>query len=191
MMWESGISFCPTSRGNLTLFKADIKDEIFYNRATFSNQNYPQALHQGAEIGFQADVLERVSLFGNFTYEKAVFETGPFDGKDIPGVPRQKFNLGFRIHDVVPGLAFTADYNFVGSSYLISDQANQFQKLDSYYTINARLAYTWGWLRAFFGVNNITNQEYSEYAVIGGFPLGRNFYPAPERNWVGGLDMTF
>jgi iron complex outermembrane receptor protein len=79
----------------------------------------------------------------------------------------------------------------VGSSYLISDQANQFQKLDSYYTINARLAYTRGWLRAFFGVNNITNQEYSEYAVIGGFPLGRNFYPAPERNWVGGLDMTF
>ena len=183
--------FLPNLRGNLTLFKADIKDEIFYNRATFSNQNYPQALHQGAEIGFQADVLERVSLFGNFTYEKAVFETGPFDGNDIPGVPGQKFNLGFRIHDVVPGLVFTADYNFVGSSYLISDQANQFQKLDSYYTINARLAYTWGWLRAFFGVNNITNQEYSEYAVIGGFPLGRNFYPAPERNWVGGLDMTF
>lgn len=183
--------FLPTLQGNLTLFRADIKDEIFYNRATFSNQNYPQALHQGAEIGFQADVLERVSLYGNFTYEKAVFETGAFDGNEIPGVPRQKFNLGFRISDLVPGVAFTVDYNFVGSSYLISDQANQFQKLGSYYTLNARVSYAWKWLKAFFGVNNITNQAYSEYGVLGGFPLGPNYYPAPERNWVGGVQIAF
>jgi iron complex outermembrane receptor protein len=183
--------FRPNLQGNLTLFRAEIQDEIFYNRATFSNQNYPQALHQGAEIGFLADVLERVSLYGNFTYEKAVFETGVFDGNEIPGVPRQKMNLGFRIRDLVPGLAFTADYSYVGSSYLISDQANQFQRLGSYYTINARLSYAWKRLKAFFGVNNITNQAYSEYGVLGGAPVGPNYYPAPERNWVGGLQVAF
>jgi outer membrane receptor protein involved in Fe transport len=91
----------------------------------------------------------------------------------------------------VPSLIFTVDYNYVGSSYLISDQANTFQRLGSYYTINARISYAWKGFKAFFGVNNLTNQAYSEYGVLGGSPVGPNYYPAPERNWVGGLQITF
>ncbi|MFQ5842392.1 MAG: TonB-dependent receptor domain-containing protein, partial [Thermodesulfobacteriota bacterium] len=115
----------------------------------------------------------------------------PFKNNEIPAVPRHKANLGFRIYDLIPGLIFSANYTFVGSSYAISDQANQFEKLDKYYTINARLSYEWRWFKAFAGMNNITNKEYSEYAVIGGTPIGLNFYPAPERNWVTGLEAVF
>jgi outer membrane receptor protein involved in Fe transport len=46
-------------------------------------------------------------------------------------------------------------------------------------------------IRAFAGVNNLTNEKYSEYAVIGGFPTQTNFYPAPERNYVVGLSAVF
>jgi outer membrane receptor protein involved in Fe transport len=46
-------------------------------------------------------------------------------------------------------------------------------------------------MKAFLGVNNLTNQKYSEYAVVGGFPLVRNFYPAPEINWIGGVEVLF
>jgi outer membrane receptor protein involved in Fe transport len=60
-----------------------------------------------------------------------------------------------------------------------------------YYTINARLSYEWRWLKSFVGVNNLTSKEFSEYAVIGGFPAGLNYYPAPERNWVAGLEISF
>jgi len=38
-------------------------------------------------------------------------------------------------------------------------------------------------------VNNVTDQEYSEYAVIGA--SGLNFHPAPEINWAGGLRVVF
>jgi len=79
----------------------------------------------------------------------------------------------------------------VSSSYGISDQANVFEKLDKYYTVNARLSYEWRWLQSFVGVNNITDKEYSEYAVIGGYPEALNFYPAPERDWVAGLKIVF
>jgi iron complex outermembrane receptor protein len=192
--YETGIRhyFTPDLQAGLTLFRARIKDEIFFNPAPiFANENHPETLHQGIEIGSRADLFEKLTLFGNYTYEKATFEKDPFKNNDIPSVPRNKVSLGFSIHDLVPGLVLSADYNYVGSSYAISDQANEFEKVDSYYTVNGRLSYEWRWLKAFFGVNNITDQEYSEYAVLGGVPREAQFYPAPDRNWVAGLEAVF
>jgi iron complex outermembrane recepter protein len=191
--YETGIRhyFTPRLQGTLTLFRADIKNEIFFNPATFTNENYPETRHQGVEVGGKAELLEILTLYGNYTYEKAVFEGAPFDGNDIPAVPRNKLNLGLRIHDVAPGLALTFQYNYVGSSYLISDQANQFDKLESYYTIDARISYSVKQINAFVGVNNLTDREYSEYGVLGGFVPSPFFYPAAERNWVAGLRFVF
>jgi iron complex outermembrane receptor protein len=191
--YEVGIrhEFSPMFQANLTLFRADINDEIYYNRLTFTNENYDETLHQGVEVGGRADLFSHLTLFGNYTYEKATFEGGPFDGNEIPAVPQRKFNVGFRLHDIVPGLVFSAVYNYVGSSYLVSDQANQFEKLESYYTIDVKLSYTWKWINAFVGVNNLTDQQYSEYGVVGGFTSIPFFYPAPERNWLAGIEVTF
>jgi iron complex outermembrane receptor protein len=192
--YETGIRhyFTPDLQAGLTLFLARIKDEIFFNPAPiFANENHPETLHRGVEIGSRANLLEKLTLFGNYTYEKATFEKDPFKNNDIPSVPRSKVSLGFSIHDLVPGLVLSADYNYVGSKYAISDQANQFGKVDSYYTVNARISYEWRWLRAFFGINNITDEEYSEYAVVGGAPSEIQFYPAPDRNWVAGLEAVF
>jgi iron complex outermembrane receptor protein len=183
--------FTRNLQANITFYQAQIKDEIFFNKATFTNENYDNTLHQGVEIGCRSDLFETLTLYGNYTYEKATFRNGPFDGKDIPAVPRNKFNLGFRVHDVIPSLIFSADYFYVGESILISDQANQFEKLESYYTINLRLSYAWRWFNVFAGVNNVTDQKYSEYGVIGGFTPTPYYYPAPERNWVAGIEIRY
>lgn len=193
--YEAGVRhyITPDVQGSVTLFRADIKDEIFLDPtpAPFfgTNVNHPETLHQGIEIGAKADLFKKVTVFGNCTYEKATFEKEPFKGEDVPAVPRYKANLGFRIYDVVPGLVFSANFNYVGSSFLISDQANQFEKLEHYHTIDARLSYEWRQLKAFIAVNNLTDEGYSEYAVIGA--TGRNLYPAPERNWLAGLEIAF
>ena len=191
--YEAGVRhfFTPNVEANATLFWAKIKNEIFFNTLTFSNENHPETLHRGVEIGARATFFGKLTLYGNFTYEKATFEKEPFKDKDIPAVPRHKANLGFKVFDVLPGLVFTAQYNYVGSSYLISDQANQFEELENYDTLDARLTYAWRRLNAYFGVNNLTNQEYSTYGVVFGFPPTAFFYPAPERNWVAGVEMTF
>jgi len=191
--YEVGVRhvFTPNLQANITLYRAEIEDEIFFNKDTFTNENYDKTLHQGVEIGGKADFFERLTLFGNYTYEKATFRDGPRDGKDIPAVPRNKFNLGLRIHDVIPNLIFSADYFYVGDSALISDQANLFGKLESYYTINLRLSYAWKCFNAFAGVNNVTDQKYSEYGVIGGFTPTPYYYPAPERNWVAGIEVRY
>jgi iron complex outermembrane receptor protein len=143
------------------------------------------------EVGSKAQLLDKFTLYGNYTYTKGTFEQDPFKGNDIPAVPRHKANVGFRIHEIAPDLTFSADYNFIGPSYAISDQGNEFDKLEAYHTINARLSYERKSLKAFVGVNNLTDEEYSEYAIIGGSPRGRNFHPAPERNWLAGLELVF
>ncbi len=191
--YEAGVRhfFTPDIQATVTLFWADIKDEIFFDSAAFTNTNHPETLHKGVEVGSKARLWENLTVFGNYTYEKARFEKEPYKHNDIPAVPKHKGNLGFRIHDLVPGLIFAADYNLVSSSYAISDQDNAYKKLDKYYTINAKLSYEWRWLKSFVGVNNLTSKEYSEYAAIGGFPQDINYYPAPERNWVAGLKIVF
>ena len=191
--YEFGVRhhFTPQVQGNVTLFRAEIEDEIFFDATTFSNTNHPETLHQGVEIGGKVDLFARLTLYGNYTYTKATFEKDPFNGNDVPAVPRHKGNLGFRVYNLLEGLMLSVDYNYVGSSYAISDQANMFEKVDQYYTIDARLTYGWKGLKAFVGVNNLTDQEYTEYAAIGGMPTTLKLYPAPERNWVGGLEFTF
>lgn len=191
--YEVGVKhfFSPNFQVNLTLYRAEIDNEIFYNKTTFTNENYDETLRQGVEIGCRADFFNWLTLYGNYTYEKATFRDGPFDGKDIPAVPRNKFNLGLRIHDLIPNLVFSADYHYAGDSDLISDQANLFEKLDGYYTLDLRVSYAWKWLNGFVGVNNLTDQKYSEYGVLGGFTPTPYYYPAPERNWVAGIDLRY
>jgi iron complex outermembrane recepter protein len=191
--YEVGIRhyFTPLVQANVTLFRADMNDEIFYNRATFTNENYEETLHQGVEIGGRAELFKYLTLFGSYTYQKVTFEEGPFDGNDIPAVPKNKFSAGLRLHDVYPGLVFSALCNYVGKSRLISDQANLFDELPSYYTIDLKVSYAWKWINAFAGVNNLTDRTYSEYGVIGGFVPGPFFYPAAERNWLAGLQFVF
>ncbi len=192
--YEAGIrhSFTERISGSITLFRAEIENELFYNPSTFGNENHPETLHQGVEIGCKAKPFDKLTLFGNFTYEEATFEKAPYKGNEIPAVPGYKGNLGFRVDDVgVTGLVLSAAYNYVGSSYVISDQANNFDKLDSYYTIDAKLAYKYKILKAFIGVNNLTDRKYTEYGVMDTFLTKRNFYPAPERNFFAGIQFDF
>jgi iron complex outermembrane recepter protein len=105
----------------------DLKNEIFFNPSTFTNENYPETRHQGVEIGARAALFKILTLYGNYTYKKAVFEGAPLTAT-ISRPFQGKGSVGLRVHDVVPGFAFTAQYNYVGSSYLISDQANRLRQ---------------------------------------------------------------
>jgi len=193
--YETGIKhyFTKEIMGNLTLFRAEIENELFYNPSpVFRNENHPETLHQGLEIGCRANLLKNLVVYGNYTYENATFEKEPYKGNDIPAVPNHKANLGFSIRDfTTSGMTLIADYNYVGSSHAISDQANNFDKLKAYHTIDAKLSYQWKTLKAFIGVNNITDQRYAGYAVMDTFLTEPNYFPAPERNWVAGVQYIY
>jgi iron complex outermembrane receptor protein len=183
--------FTPRIQAGLTLYRTETDDEIFFNRPTFTNENYPETLRQGVEVGGRVELTRHLAVTANYTYQQATFERGDYKNKDVPAAPRHLANFGLRVDDFLPGFDFSIDGNYVGSSYAISDFENDFQKLEDFFTLDLRLFYEWRMLRAYAGVNNVLEEEYSEFAVVGGAPLETNFYPAPERNYVFGIKAVF
>jgi len=190
--YEAGVrhAFTDQIEANLTLFWIDLKDEIFFNPVTFTNENFPKTRRQGVEVGAKVRPLEWLSFWGNYSYIKPTLREEPFSGNDIPGVPRHKSSVGTDIR-LLKGFSFNAKANFVGSRYLISDWANRVERLDGYYSIDAKVSYSWKGLKAFVGVNNLTNQKYAEWAVTNAAGTNQLFYASPERNFVGGVSFTF
>lgn len=180
-----------TSRisGNVTLFQIRTDDEIFYNPLAYANENYPETLRRGVELGANYTLTENIVLSGTYSYLKAEFVKDSFDGNSVPGVPKQSGNLTLSLQDMLPGFDALVAYNYVGSSYAISDQENQWKKVESYGTVDLNLSYKKDYWKLFASVKNLFNEKYSEWVVAN--YLGLNYYPAPERNFVAGLELTF
>ncbi len=75
--------------------------------------------------------------------------------------------------------------------YFESDFSNSFDKQDDYTVVNTRLDYTCKKFSAFLTVNNIFNTEYSEYGVLGGYPLQQAYYPSPKTNFLVGITIRY
>ena len=189
--YEAGIrhAFTDKIEANLTLFWIDMQDEIFFNPFTFTNENLPKTRRQGAEVGAKVKPFQWLTIWGNYTYIKPTLRAEPFSGNDIPGVPRHKGSAGADIN-LGRGFQFTTRLNIVGSQRFISDFTNNVERLGGYYTLDMKLSYAWKGLKAFVGVNNITNQKYAEFGVINAAG-DQFFYPSPERNFIGGVSYTF
>ncbi len=189
--YEAGVRYFVTDQieANLALFWIETKDELFFNPLTFTNENFPETRRLGFEVGARMKPFSWLRIWGNYGYLRATLEHEPFSGNDIPGVPTHKGDVGGEM-DLGRGFLFTASANFVGPQHLISDFANQVEKLDGYATVDARLSYAWKRLKAFAGVNNLLNHKYSEFGVINaiGTPF---FFTSPERNFIGGISYVF
>jgi iron complex outermembrane receptor protein len=189
--YEAGVRyfFLEWIETNLTLFWIDLHNEIFFNPATFTNENYPNTRRQGIELGVKIRPLEWLCFWGNYAYIRPRLRGHSFSGNDLPGVPRHKGSVGTDIS--WKGFQLSGRANVIGSRYLISDFANRVDKLDAYCTVDSKLSYRWKGVEAFVGVNNLFNQKYSEWAVTNATGTTQLFYPSPVRNYVGGISYTF
>ncbi|MDP2267602.1 MAG: TonB-dependent receptor, partial [Deltaproteobacteria bacterium] len=176
----------------LNFFRMDAKNEIFLNPSTYVNENLDGLTRrQGLELSFNARVSAWLSLQGSYTYLRARIEEGKFAGNDIPGVSKNKATLGVSLLPTKE-LSLSVNGVYVGSRPFISDFSNAFSSQEEYFLVNSRIDYRWKKVKAFLGINNITNKEYAEYGVIGGYPvLEKGYYPSPDRNFIFGLSLDF
>jgi len=195
--YEVGINhyFTDTIKSGLTFYWMELENEIYFDPLTFTNGNYDDTRRWGVEVFAEGNPWDWLRLWANYTYTKATFRGGVYNGNDVPDVPNHKMSFGL---DLTPnfvafleGLEFNVWATYYSKRRFISDQPNVVPKLEDYITVNAKLSYTWRFLTAFVGVNNIFNEEYSEYGVCNPTTGARNYYPSPGVNFSGGLSMKF
>jgi iron complex outermembrane receptor protein len=192
---EAGIRhfFTPDIHTRVAYFLHSIKNEIFYNPATFTNANYDHTLHQGIEFSSDIKCNAHLKFFTNYSFTRATFGKGAYKGKKIPGVPEHKTSVGLRFNPT-QNLKINIIGNSLSSMFFISDEDNVFPRLKGWFSVDMNAAYAFGDFEIFCGINNILNTAYSEYGIIsGGFPPPKeqSFYPAPERNVIAGLRYKF
>lgn len=130
----------------LTIFRASLKNEIYYNPVTFTNTNIDQSHKYGLELQDAWHVTGQLSLNTRYTYTRAIIDQendggGAYNGKDLPGVPRHGINLGMNYHwNERSTLNLT--HMWRSSAYAADDFANNFtQKQESLQSTN--LAYNY------------------------------------------------
>ncbi|MCK5139684.1 MAG: TonB-dependent receptor, partial [Thermodesulfovibrionia bacterium] len=169
----------------------ETEDEIFFNSPVFMNDNLDgETDRKGFELSFSAGLVEWLTVNGTYTYTDASIEGGMFDGKDFPNVPDHKASLETVFYPV-EGLMIAINGVYVGERPFISDFTNSFDEQEDYTVINGKVEYKKQNVTIFLDVNNLTDEEYSEYGVIAVFPTEKAFYPSPKRNFLAGLSVEF
>ena len=176
---------------HVNVFRMDTNDEIVFNPLTYTNDNLDgKTRRDGIELAFFAKPFNWLAFKGAYTYIDAEIRGGTFEGSTVPNVPEHTLSF-----DVVSAFrnGFTINLNgsYVGERPFISDFSNNYSEQESYFVLNTKIQYHVKYLNLFLAINNILDEEYSEYGVLGGFPLEKSYYPSPERNFLAGVSFDF
>jgi iron complex outermembrane receptor protein len=182
---------------SVNLFRLETEDEIFYNpynedNIYGANDNLDgDTVRRGVELTISHE-FDALLLTGSYTYRDTEIEGGRYDGKEIPNVPDHQWTLGAM---KTFGKRFQLGLNgtYVGERRFISDYNNDFGNLDDYFYVTSKLSYLLDNGSLYVAVNNLLNEEYSEYGVLS-LPVSsaeEGFYPSPKINFVVGAQLRF
>jgi len=173
--------------------------------------NVDQTTHIGAEISAVFKLLNGLEIFGNASYSKNEITTGKYFINDtesidisensISGFPEFLSNIGVQYN--LKSLFLKLNAKYVGKFYSDNFDSNLNQYLlsypdfldysdnvnDSYFIVDLYGSYEFnlfdGWTNSklFLQVNNIFDNLYSAYAI------GKEFFPAAERNFIAGIQI--
>jgi iron complex outermembrane recepter protein len=169
----------------VNLFRLDTDNEIFYNPSSFANENLEdQTIRQGVELTV-SKIFSKVLLNGSYTFRDTKIDGGIFDGNEIPNVPRHQFTIGAEA-EIYKNIQLNMDGAYIGERPFISDFANAIDYQDGYFFLNAKLTYSFEKWSTYITVNNLFDEEYSEYGGVNylGAP---GIYPAPGINFFVGI----
>lgn len=170
------------NKAGIHWFESFVDNEIYYNPATSSNQNYEKTKHSYIEIKIGNSFLDTLKTQVRYKWINAVFVNGKFSGNTIPGVPEYLLSFKSQI-EVSKKLKFNLFFENIGDRFLISDFSNEKSPNPSYNCLDIGILYTLDIFNLEIKINNVLNEKYSEYGVLS-FSGNRAIYPSPERNFV-------
>lgn len=174
-----------------TAYILNLKNEIDYDSTSpgpgaFSgaNVNLDPTKRTGFTLEGNQKITSKFSISAQYGYIDGKFNSGSFEGNDIPFVSKHKFtiNAAYKMSKAFSG---TAELNYISDRFQASDYKNEKDKLPELTLLNLHARYTKNnWLIS-LRLNNITNESYSGYATFDGY------YPAPERNFMAKFQYNF
>ncbi|MCM8541482.1 MAG: TonB-dependent receptor [Lentisphaeraceae bacterium] len=192
--FQTGVShtFNEQWKASLTYFNIETDNEIFFDPTIGSfgqNTSYGETERDGFELELNYHPTEELRLFLNISKIEA--ELGGDDaslsankGNEIPVVPQETINAGFS-WDFMPHFNFSLAGKWADRYYVRSDFSNTRDQDDGYIVVDSKLTFTWDWFSIYAGCNNMFDEGYNSNAATFGS------YPAPGRNFFGGVSMTF
>jgi len=190
---EWGVKYASEKIGaTLSLFLMRIQDEIYYNKVTLLNENYPNpTIRMGGELQIKANIFDFVSISLGYTLTDARFETGAYADKEVPLVPRHKGNIELALN-----LPF--ETKFAANCIIVSDrwfgtdfgQTADKRKLSGYTVADLKLSRKFGDLNLFAAVDNIGDVRYAESGSWSSWTGKYTYYPSPVRNFILGMDVN-
>ena len=180
-----------THKLKLAIFRANLKNEIYYNPGTWTNTNIDQSHKYGLELQDTWRATSQISLSTRYTYTRAIIDQendggGAYNGKDLPGVPRHGINLGLNYHWSERS-TFNLTHMWRSSTYAANDFANSFtQKQEAMQSTNLAYNYRYKNYEASLAVDNV-------FAHSNGLWIYDNaIYPVNfTRNYRVGLKASF
>ena len=164
-------------------YTMDIDDELYYDSIAIANVNLDKSNRKGVIFEAYYDITSSLSLNGSYSWTKATYKSGSFEGNDVPFVPEQTAVLGLN-YTLTQNINLYTDAIYTGRRFRSDDDSNASNRLGGYTIYNINLGYNtnpdWqdGAWSANLRVNNIFGKEYSGLLFDNGFSSGG--YPAPK-----------
>ena len=181
----------------IAAFRQDVQDLISPTGLFPNNsfQNVGQVREYGVEFGSRLHLSRGLTASVTYTYSDFKFEdfvsgTTVYSGKKLPGVPDHMFAGELR-YQHPSGIHAAAEIQ--AASPIYADNANSYS-VPRYTVFNASAGYDYerGNLRLepFFLVKNLTDQKYSQFALIND-GAKRYYNPLPGISFYGGLKVGY
>lgn len=184
-----------SGRAELRWFRSDLNNEIGYDSAatvpgfTFpgANVNLDPTQHQGLEFELHQSLQSTLSLRLHATVQQSRFVAGPYQGNDIPLVPKQTVAIGATW---VPAGGHTVD---MGLSW-ISEQKVNFQNqcaMPGYTTLDMHYGYAVHAMELGLGVKNLADSKFYTLAVNCADSAPGGIYAEAGRQVMASIKLKF
>ena len=179
------------NRLKLTVFRAGLDNEIYYNAGTYTNTNLDKTHKYGIELQDTWRVSEAFTANLNYAWTRAIIDReadggGAYNGKDLPGVPEHGVSVGLA-YRLSPAASLNLAHTWRSATWAAEDfDNNNTQKQAAYQSTDVAWRYRQKNLEWFASVENLFEQKnglwISDDAI---YPV--NF----TRNWRLGMKMAF
>ncbi len=163
------------------LYRMRLKDEIGYDDAVGTNVNFDPTRRQGLEAELDWRIAERLKARLAYAYTDAEFRSGPYEGKRMPLVPRDKLTLQLT-WDAGRAGSYSAAVNRVGSRRYGGDFSNVRGTLAGYTTLDLQAAWNLKPWTVTARLLNALDKRYAPYAGYSPWIVDHYYYPADGRS---------